>query len=85
MMAAMLHRIVAWTVGVGTFFLMPALALASKPTEQDKEILDARLESYGRNVTLESGSVAMIWFLFVIMGIVCLVVMFKDARRSHLD
>ena len=79
------RTVVGWTVGAIAFFLMPALALAAKPTEPDREVIDARFESYAKNVTLDPGSVALTWFLLVVLGIVCLAVMFKDARRTHLD
>jgi hypothetical protein len=52
--------------------------------EPEHEVVDARLEGYGRNVTLNGGT-ALTWVLMVFLGGVCLIGMFKDAKRSHLD
>jgi hypothetical protein len=45
---------------------------------------DARLEGYPRKVALD-GSTAPSYLLLTALGIVCFVVMFKDAKRTHLD
>ena len=52
--------------------------------EAEHEVVDARLEGYGRNVTLNGGT-ALTWVLMVFLGGVCLIGMFRDAKRSHLD
>jgi len=62
----------------------PTVALA-RTNEPERDILDARLEGYPTNVTLESHSTGMTWFLLVILGIVIFAGLFKDAKRSHLD
>lgn len=63
-----------------------APALAARP-EEDREIVDARLEGYGNNVnvTLPSSSSGTTWVLFIFLAVVASVGLFKDARRSHLD
>ena len=63
--------------------LTPVLALAQR--EPEREILDARLEGFPQNVTLEGGGTSLTWLLFVFLGIVCLSVLFKNAKRTHLD
>lgn len=60
----------------------PLSALAQT---EDREILDARLEGYPDNVTLEGGSSAFTWILFVVLALLALGGLFKDAKRTHLD
>jgi hypothetical protein len=48
-------------------------------------VYDARLEGYKVNVQLDSGSTALTWLLLIALGVLCLGVLFKDAKRSHLD
>ena len=66
------------------------VALAPSPARaQEEEIKqDARLEGYanaGGNVSVPNQSTALIWLLFVFLGVVALAALFKDAKRSHLD
>jgi hypothetical protein len=60
----------------------PASSLAQEPEEK---IYDARLEGYGSNLTLENSSTALMWLLLVVLTAACVGVMFKNARRTHLD
>ena len=47
---------------------------------------DGRLEGYAEKVIIDGGeSTALTWLLLVFLGMVSLSVMFKNARRSHLD
>jgi len=64
---------------------MPMLALADSATPKD--VVDWRLEGYGDkgNFTLDGSSTSVTWLLLVGLGIVCLGVFFKNARRTHLD
>ncbi len=59
---------------------MPAAA----QDDEESDIVDARLEGYGKSVTLE-GSTALIWVLLLILGIVCIGPLFMNAKRTHLD
>lgn len=52
---------------------------------EDKEAYDARLLGYPQTVELESGSTGLTWFLLVILGVLTISVLFKDAKRTHLD
>lgn len=45
---------------------------------------DARLEGYPTPMLLEGG-IAMTWVLFIVLGVLCVSVLFKNAKRSHLD
>ena len=63
-----------------------ALAVPSSARAQDEEIKqDARLEGYQGNVSVQNQSTALMWLLFVFLGVVALAVLFKDAKRTHLD
>jgi hypothetical protein len=72
-------------------FLMPlalsAMAFAAKGgNEEDMEAWEGRLEGYGQAVRLENpGSTALYWLLLMGLGVVALIVLFKDAKRTHLD
>jgi hypothetical protein len=86
MMARMKHRLRCWSLSAVTFVLLiaahPLVALAQ---EEEDKIYDARLEGYPGRVTLDSWSTALMWLLLVVLGAICIGVMFKNARRTHLD
>ncbi|HLL87793.1 MAG TPA: hypothetical protein VK324_00665 [Tepidisphaeraceae bacterium] len=66
--------------------LLSVAAPARAATDDDgKEIVDARYEGYGRDVQAKGGSTALTWLLTGVIGVVALSVLFKDAKRSHLD
>ncbi len=67
-------------LALATIMTSPTGALAQEADVQT----DGRLEGYPQSVTIE-GSTALTWFLLVILALVTLSVMFKDAKRSHLD
>jgi hypothetical protein len=61
--------------------LTPAVALA-----QEEEVpRDARLEGYPQKVHLDNDSPALSYILLIVLGALALSVMFKNARRTHLD
>jgi hypothetical protein len=79
------HRLYAWFCTLVVFLMSPAMTLAKK-YEEDKEIIDARLEGYGQtNVSLPSSGTALLWILLLFLTGITVAVMFKDAKRSHLD
>jgi hypothetical protein len=53
--------------------------------QEDAPKHDARLDGYANNVAQPSSSTALIWLLFVFLGVVALATLFKDAKRTHLD
>ena len=63
----------------------PTLALAQRRGEPDREPIDARLEGYPTNVTIEGGGTALLWLMLGVMGALVFAGLFKDAKRSHLD
>lgn len=65
--------------------LLLTIAPATARAQDDEDVFpDARLSGYAEEVAIEGGSVTT-WFLFIGLAIVGLGVMFKDAKRSHLD
>ncbi len=86
MMRVMRKRIVAAVMSLAlmTGWLAPSAALA-RQQEDDKEIFDARYESYPVEVNVKSPGSAGAYFLLALLGVLSVGVMFKDARRSHLD
>ena len=81
MMRSMFKKSLAVIVILLTVGLAPLSALAD---DQSKSY-DGRLDDYGRNVTLDSGGTALTYFIWIGLGLVGLIGMFKDAKRSHLD
>ena len=71
-----------WACAVAAAVLSPSVARA-----QEEEVKhDARLDGYQSNVVVQSGdSTALTWLLLVFLGMVALGVMFKNAKRTHLD
>jgi hypothetical protein len=80
MMRIMRSRLLSVVVGFMAIAMSPVLAMAD-----DSKVYDGRLEGYGKGVTLEIGGTSLTWLLLVGVGILGLGVMFKNAKRSHLD
>ena len=72
----LLTRSMAWLAAL-------AGPLAASAQEMDVPH-DARLEGYPTPMLLQGG-VAMTWVLFIVLGVLCVSVLFKNAKRSHLD
>jgi len=68
-------------------WVLPAIALAAQ--EQDERgLYEGRLDGfYPLNVRLlpDPGSTGLTWMLLIALGTLAIVVLFKDAKRSHLD
>lgn len=82
--------------GAAVAALLIVLASPAATFAQDEDaprlVVDARLEgvvdSKGGTVDLTTnmgGGNALTWFVFVLLAALAASVMFKDARRSHLD
>jgi hypothetical protein len=81
----MKRRLHSWFCALVVLAMTPVTALAARP-EMEKEIVDARLEGYDKvNVTLAPSGTALTWLLLIFLTAVTVSVMFKDAKRSHLD
>ena len=62
--------------------LTPMVALAQ---EEEKYQPDARLQGYSMQVSTGGGTTALTWLLLVFLGVLCFSVLFKNAKRTHLD
>ena len=85
MMARMKQRVIQAGIALLAMLATPLSVLAQRQGEEEREIVDARLEGYASNVTLDSGSTGLTWVVFIILTIICLGGLFKDAKRTHLD
>ena len=51
----------------------------------DPDHYDARVQGYDPDVELPAASSGFCWVLLIFCGVICVAVIFKDAKRSHLD
>jgi len=72
-----LLRVMSWFIGLLAF---PALALAD-----DEPRIDARLQNFQKQVSVPEGGTALTWMLLILLTMVCLFALFKNAKRTHLD
>ncbi len=77
MMRFMKHRLIMACGALLAWLATPLSVLAQDA--EPPEPIDARLEGYAANVTLESGSTAFTWILFIVLALVALGGLFKDA------
>jgi len=67
---------------VGLVLALPGAVRA----EDNSDIThDARTEGFTPKAQVEKNSVALVWLLFIFLALVSMGVLFKDAKRSHLD
>ncbi len=82
MMRVMKHLI----IGCGALFAWLAAPLAALAQDAEERVpIDARLEGYASNVTLDGGSNAFTWILFIVLAVLALGGLFKNPKRTHLD
>ena len=72
-------------LAVAVLALAPATTALARSEEQEPDPVDARLEGYPTNVSLPESSSGLTWVAFIFLGVVGAGVLFKDAKRSHLD
>ncbi len=80
MMSNMKAKLLTWALAMMVVLFSPAAALA-----QDDDTIDALRYGYTQTVEVEGGSAALTWLLLVGLGVLCFGVLFKDAKRTHLD
>jgi hypothetical protein len=73
---------VAVVVFVAAVVLSPSSALAQ---DDERKSYDARLEGHADAVMLDGGSTALTWLALAGLGVLCIGVLFKNAKRTHLD
>ena len=82
-------RVRRWTASASAALwglLIAAAAPVAALAQEDEVKHDARLDGYTtQNVLVSNDSTALIWLLFVFLGVVALAALFKDAKRTHLD
>ena len=78
------RRFTVALLAIAFTWVVPAMVWASRGDEEVPSH-DARLDNYAQNVILEPGGTALTWFLTVLLALLCVGVMFKNANRSHLD
>jgi len=87
MMGAMSYRrrLLALYVAIVSLavFVMPLIALAKE--DEDTARLEARLEGYQLNVRMKEGSTALTWLMIGFLSAIAIAVLFKNAKRTHLD
>ena len=76
--------VAAMLLGVSVLCCSPHTASASSNNDE-VEHYDARVQGYTPDVELKSWGVGGCWMMMICMGVVCVAVIFKDAKRSHLD
>jgi len=81
MMGHMKHRVLAFVLGSLLPLVFPMVAMAA----DEDELPDARLLGYKGGVKVEGGATAVTWLLLVVLALVCLASLFKNAKRTHLD
>ena len=81
MMKPVKHRLLLFLLSAAAVLMTPISVLA----DDAKIPYDVRLESYSSPVELIGGSEALLWLLMLALTVIALAVLFKNARRSHLD
>jgi len=64
--------------------VMNTNTFAGKNDDEEESLPDARLSGYPQVVQYSESNV-LSWFAMVGLGAVCLGVLFKNAKRTHLD
>jgi hypothetical protein len=65
--------------------LTPVTVLAKSGEDEDTVKLEARLEGYPVQVRMASGSTALTWLMIGFLSAITIAVLFKNAKRTHLD
>lgn len=84
MMPTMQRLIRCWAIRCWGAVVMVLACPLSALAQDEREYFDARLEGYQENVALDS-STALTWVVFILLAVVALGGMFKNAKRTHLD
>jgi len=79
-----MHAMKPWLVRLGyataAMLLLPLEVLA-----QDDRRIDARIEGYKVPVKVEESSTTLTWLLMIFLTAIAIAVLFKNAKRTHLD
>ena len=80
----MKYRLLAFYITLA-LFLTPVIALAKGGEDEETVRLEARLEGYPIQVRMASGSTALTWLMIGFLSAITIAVLFKNAKRTHLD
>ncbi len=83
MIQGMKSLLLSLVLAVVVIAATPAVSQAKQYEEE--RIYDARVDGYTESTWIEEGSSALTWILLIGLGVICFSVMFKNARRTHLD
>jgi small-conductance mechanosensitive channel len=65
--------------------ILLATPLTAMAASSEEERIDARVENYQKNVKVEDSSTTLSWLLLIVLTGMAVAVVFKSARRTHLD
>jgi hypothetical protein len=88
MIQLMIHSLRRATLSVVLLLamtLLVAMPAVTARADDEPTSYDARIEGYPQKVQLDSSSTALVWLLLVVLGVLTVAVLFKDAKRTHLD
>jgi len=84
MMVPMKYRLLTLYVSLAVL-LAPVIVLARSTEDEETDLQEARLEGYAQTVRLKDGSTALTWIMIGFLSAIAIAVLFKNARRTHLD
>ena len=84
MMKTMKYRLMSLYVTLA-ILLTPVIVLARSSEDEETVKLEARLEGYTTKVRLENNSTALTWLMIGFLSAIAIAVLFKNAKRTHLD
>jgi len=84
MMVPMKYRLLTLYVSLAVL-LAPVIVLARSTEDEETVLQEARLEGYAQTVRLKDGSTALTWIMIGFLSAIAIAVLFKNARRTHLD
>lgn len=85
----MIHNMKRFVIGCLCAAIMLAMgasqALAAASSDGAEAKVDARLQNYAQSPVIPGGGYSTSWMLLAALGVLCMIVLFKNAKRSHLD
>jgi hypothetical protein len=74
-----------WVVVAVVSLLGPLMVAGPAAADDEEKTNDARLEGFSGDVKVENDSTALAWLFLILLGVIALSPLFKDAKRTHLD
>ena len=84
MISGMACSLFRW-IGCSALPVVMTLATGGSALAADEKVVDGRLQNYGSNVIVQGGGTATSVMVLIGLGALCMIVLFKNAKRSHLD